>query len=356
MLMSAALAVLVCCPVAAVEYPAVMPGHRIAFPADEGSHPAFRTEWWYLTGWLEDDEGRPLGFQVTFFRTRPAVAEDNPSQFAPRQLLFAHAAISDARQGRLLRGEKIARMGFGLAGASEGSLDVHIDDWRLRNAGGFYEASIVAPRFRLDLQLRASRSPVLHGEDGFSRKSPDPGFASYYYSLPQLATSGRVAIDGKEYRVHGEAWFDHEWWSALLDEQTHGWDWAGLNMDDGSALMAMRMRDGNGAERWSLATWAPAHGASEAAVKIYEGAGVVWAPRREWRSPATGTRYPVEWELNIGGLTLVLRPTMDDQENDTRGSTGTLYWEGAVRVFDPSGRQIGRGYLELTGYGGRLRL
>ena len=351
-----AVAILACGEVATADYPAVVPGYRITFPGDEGSHPAFRTEWWYLTGWLEDDERRPLGFQVTFFRMRPQVAEDNPSQFAPKQLLFAHAAVSDPRQGRLLRGDKVARAGFGLAGASEGSLDVHMDDWRLRNDGESYRASIVAPRFTLDLQLRATRPPVLNGEGGFSRKSPRPGFASYYYSLPQLATTGRILIDGKEYRVRGVAWFDHEWWSTLLDEETHGWDWAGLNMDDGSALMVMRMRDGRGANRWSLATWAPANMGEGAPARLYEGSGVTWTSRREWRSAATGTRYPVEWQVEVGDRTILLRPLMDDQENDARGSTGTLYWEGAVRVFDTSGRPIGRGYLELTGYGSRLRL
>jgi predicted secreted hydrolase len=340
-----------------VDYPVVEASRPIVFPADEGAHPEFRTEWWYLTGLLDDDAGRSLGFQITFFRTRPGVDEANPSKFAPRQLLFAHAAVSDARQGRLLRGERVARAGFGLAEARTGALDVSIDDWRLHRDGDVYETAIATPRFSLELRLRATREPVLHGNAGVSRKSPDAGYASYYYSLPQLVTEGRIVIDGKEHRVRGTAWFDHEWWSSLLDDTTYGWDWTGLNFDDGSALMAMRMRDERGAQRWSLITWVPAKTREGSpAPQSTEGAAVTWTALRRWRSTQTGTDYPVEWKLDVAGRTIVLRPTMDDQENDTRGSTGTLYWEGAVRAFDAGNRPIGRGYLELTGYGSRLRL
>ena len=112
-------------------FPAVVPGYSIELPRDEGSHAQFRTEWWYLTGWVESESGESLGFQVTFFRNRPGVDEDNPSRFVARQVLFAHAAISDQRHGALLRAEKSARAGFGLAEASEGSLAVKIDNWSL---------------------------------------------------------------------------------------------------------------------------------------------------------------------------------------------------------------------------------
>ena len=106
------------------DYPSVAPGYAIELPRDEGSHPQFRTEWWYLTGLAGDESGEPLGFQITFFRNRPGIDEENPSRFAARQVLFAHAAVSDQRRGALLRDEKSARAGFGLAEAAEGALDV----------------------------------------------------------------------------------------------------------------------------------------------------------------------------------------------------------------------------------------
>jgi predicted secreted hydrolase len=81
---------------------------------------------------------------------------------------------------------------------------------------------------------------------------------------------------------------------------------------------------------------------------------VSWTPRRGWKSPRTGIEYPVEWELRVPGFVLLLRPIMDDQEMDTRASTNIIYWEGAVLAVS-SGKVVGRGYVELTGYGQRLR-
>ena len=338
--------------VADTEFPAVVPDYSIELPRDEGSHPQFRTEWWYLTGWLESESGEAFGFQVTFFRNRPGVDEDNPSRFVARQVLFAHAAVSDQRQGALMRGEKSARAGFGLAEAAEGSLAVKIDNWSLRQEGERYFAVASTSEFALQLECDRTQPPLLNGKNGFSQKGPQPQFASYYYSLPQLRTSGRIAIGGREHRVHGVAWFDHEWSSSMFDEHARGWDWIGLNLDDGGALMVQRIRDVAGQQYWGAATLREpglpdrAHAPGE----------IAWSALRRWRSSRTGVTYPVEWKITVGGRTILLRPLLDDQENDARASTGTLYWEGAVRAFDERGVAIGRGYLELTGYGERLKL
>lgn len=335
-----------------VEYPPVVSGYAIEFPRDEGSHPQFRIEWWYLTGWLETPDREPLGFQVTFFRTRPGIDEVNPSSFAARQLLFAHLAVTDPKRGRLLRAEKSARAGFGLAAAAESTLDVRIDDWFLRKDDGHYRASLSGGDVRIELEVTPTQPPLLQGKSGFSQKGPAPRSASYYYSLPQLRATGRVALEGREHRVTGVAWFDHEWSSEIMDEQARGWDWVGLNLDDGGAMMAFRMRDREGRQHWAQAT--VREGKDPAHVETYAPQQITWTALRSWRSPRTGIAYPVEWKIQVGGRTIWLRPLLDDQESDARGSTGTLYWEGAVQAFDASNRPIGRGYLELTGYGERV--
>jgi predicted secreted hydrolase len=341
------------CANAAPDYPTVVPGRVISFPQDEGAHPDYRTEWWYVTGWLEQDDGASLGFQITFFRARPGIDEDNPSRFAARQLLFAHVAVSDPRRGRLIRDERSAREGFGLAQAEAGSLDVRIDDWVLEQEGGEYRASIRSKTLNLELRFAPSQPPLLQGEGGYSRKGPDPASASYYYSLPQLRTSGRARIEGEERSVRGVAWFDHEWSTALMDEQAHGWDWIGVNLDDGGALMAWRMRDASGGVHWAAGM--VREGSPPYRTTSYAPEQVEWTPLRHWRSPHSGVTYPVQWKVRLGGRTIRLEPLMDDQENDARGSTGTLYWEGAVRVLDDEGGSIGRGYLELTGYARRVK-
>ena len=159
---------------AEIQYSSAVPERPIAFPRDEGSHPNFKTEWWYLTGWLEADDGSTFGFQVTFFRHRPGTDEDNPSRFAARQLLFAHASLSDPRSGRLLRDEKTARAGFDLAEAREGAMDVHIDDWRLRREADAAKISthVASAEFEFELQFDVVQPPLLQGRNGFSQKGP----------------------------------------------------------------------------------------------------------------------------------------------------------------------------------------
>ncbi|KPF65770.1 hydrolase, partial [alpha proteobacterium AAP81b] len=231
------LALLALVAVAAVPYPVVRPGVALSFPRDHGAHPDFRTEWWYATGWLTAASGKRLGFQVTFFRVRPGLGEDNPSAFAPRQIVFAHAALSDPALGRLRHGQKLARAGFGLASAATGDAALAIDDWRMaRRRDGVWTARATASDFTLDLALTPTQPLLPQGQAGYSRKGADPASASYYYSIPHLRVAGAVTIDGKREAVTGTAWLDREWSSALLDARATGWDWLGLNMDDGAAL------------------------------------------------------------------------------------------------------------------------
>ena len=305
---------------ARVRYPDVTPNPRLVFPRDHGAHPEFRVEWWYVTGWLENR----LGFQITFFRARPDEESANPSRFNPKQVLFAHAALSDPARGRLLHDQRAARAGFSLAQAELGRTGVWIDDWRLELKGDRYEARIAARDFSLDLNFIAKHL-VLQGERGFSRKGHRPNEASYYYSRPHLEVSGR--LDGRD--VKGSAWLDHEWSSAYMAPEAGGWDWCGINLADGGSLMAFQMRDRKGGLHY----------------------GTDFRTVRTWKSPRTGVEYPVEMAVND----LVLKPLMDDQELDSRASTGTIYWEGAVRAFRGAS-EVGKGYLELTGYWRPMKL
>lgn len=364
----------------------VLPGRRLRFPEDHGAHPDFRTEWWYATGWLStdplaarapgaarfDDAAAVLGFQATFFRVRTGIGENNPSAFAPRQLILAHAAIADPALGRLRHAERAARYRHerapgdednaaqtepgraqrndGRAGFATGRTSVWIDDWHFEQQGERYRATVRADDFAYALDLAPSGPPLLNGDAGFSQKDADPRHASYYYSRPQLAVSGEVTLAGKTRTVTGSAWLDHEWSSELLPPGAQGWDWIGINLDDGGALMAFRMRGAQGEALWAAAT-------------LHDLGGTRHLPPQqlrfealdEWRSPRTAIRYPIAWRLQVGDRVFELRALMPDQELDSRRSTGAIYWEGAARLFE-AGREIGRGYLEMTGYGKPIRI
>ncbi|MBB3937159.1 lipocalin-like domain-containing protein [Aureimonas phyllosphaerae] len=344
------LAVLVL-PARAQEYPVVRPGVSLSFPADHGAHPDFRTEWWYVTGWLRTGTGEELGFQVTFFRTRPSIDPANPSRFAPAQVLFAHAAISDPAVGKLLHGERSAREGFGLAGAATGNADVSIRDWHIRReADGRWTTTVRTPNFSYDLAFRPTQAEFLQGDDGYSRKGTREGEASYYYSLAHLEVSGTLARAGGVEQVTGEAWLDREWSSQYLAPEASGWDWTGLNFDDCSALVAFRMRGREVDTVYAGGSWRRPDGTI---VRLGPG-DVRFEPVRRWRSERTGATYPVEQVLVVrlpeGERRLPLQPLFDDQELDGRAGGLPVYWEGAVRT------EGGRGYLELTGYTSPLSL
>ena len=352
--------------------PAVLPGAALQFPRDYGSHPRFGIEWWYITGWLERATGQPLGFQITFFRVRHSLDAANPSAFAPRQILIAHLAISDPQRGRLWQQQRIRRAGLGLVQAAAGDTDLLMDDWQLqRHAHGtqsVYEARMAAEDFGLQLTMTDDHEPVLNGQAGFSQKGPALRSASYYYSEPHLQVRGSVRRGSQHERVTGEAWLDHEWASEYLDPAASGWDWVGLNLSAGGSLMAFEIRDRQGRDYWGGGTLRDAQGH----MQILSASEVQFTPLRHWRSPRSGVSYPVAELLRAGSHRYRLEPLMDDQEFDSRQSTGAFYWEGAVTARPAAGERAAseaagvaaanpatpasRGYLELTGYDRPLSL
>ncbi len=256
----------------------------------------FRTEWWYVTGWLATARGESLGFQITFFRTRPGIDENNPSAFAPHQLLIAHCAVSDPKRGRLWHDQRIRRAGFGLAEANAGDTHVWIDRWSLERTDAVYSATVDADEFSFDLALTQTQPVLLNGDLGVSQKGPAPQAASYYYSVPHLRVSGTLGRLGNKDAVTGEAWLDHEWSSEYLDAEAVGWDWIGINLDDGAALMAYRIRAADGTQRWAGGTLRGGDGR----MQILRPAEVEFRAGRRWTSPRTRITYPVQWHIRRG--------------------------------------------------------
>lgn len=330
----------------------VDPRKTLSFPRDFGAHPDFRTEWWYATGWLQTPDGKQVGFQVTFFRSATEHERTNPSKFAPKQLIVAHAALSDPAIGKLQHDQRVARAGFGLAQTSESTTNIKLGKWSmLREADGRYRVTLPARDFSFNLTFTPTQPILLQGAQGYSRKGPKPEQASYYYSEPHLQVSGAITRNGKAVTVTGSAWLDHEWSSTVLDPKAVGWDWVGANLDDGRALMAFRIRASDGSSLWQHATLREKDGR----LRQLNADAIRFTPVRYWRSPRTQAKYPVEVTLEIGQQRWQLRPLQDDQELDSRQSTGAVYWEGAV-TLERDGRPDGRGYLEMTGYVKPLKL
>lgn len=341
-----------------------LPARTLIFPRDHGSHPDLRTEWWYITGHVQA-QGKPWGFQITFFRSRVDATQNLQSAFAAKQLLFAHAAVTDVQGQRLLHEQRIARAGFGVAQASEADTSVRLQDWtlerrdihrdRIRGAASRYTAQIVCTEFSLELQFDSTQPLLLQGQQGLSRKGPEAVQASYYYSQPQLAVSGALTVGGKRMAITpgtGRAWMDHEWSEALLHPEALGWDWIGMNLHDGSALTAFRLRKADGSALWAGGSFR----ASGQTAQIFEPNAVAFTPERFWTSPQSAARYPVQWRVDTPAGRFSVHAVLDAQELDSQSSTGAIYWEGLSDLRDASGRTVGRGYLEMTGYAKPIKL
>ncbi len=345
---------------------AIAPGRRLRFPRDHGAHPGARTEWWYATGWLRSDAGTLIGFQLTFFRSRIApraeLASPPRGRFDARHLLFAHAAVSDIAAGRHVHAQRIARWSgdetLPEAHALRGDTALAVGPWWLQRdavaAGGRYRARLAAPDagFTLDLQL-ASRQPLLlQGDAGFSRKGPLAQQASLYYSQPQLAVQAELTLAGRRRALAGAGWLDHEWSDEYLADDAVGWDWIGINLADGAALTAFQLRRRDGSVLWAGGSHRPAGGE----VRSFRPGELRFTPGREWTSPASGTRYPVQWRVVTPVGNFSVAALLDAQELDSRASTGAIYWEGLAELLDSGGRRVGLGYLEMTGRAAPLRM
>ena len=317
------------------------------FPRDHGAHPRFKTEWWYLTGHLWSGQ-REFGYQVSLFRfgLRPGASTAEDSWRAD-QIYMAHFALTDLEAGVFHAAERLSRGAAGLAGAATEGLDVWVEDISMSLREGVLRVRAADRGYLLDLELTPTRSPLLHGEHGLSRKSATAGNASYYYSMPRWSGAGLLRSPEGDFQVTGDGWLDREWSSGSLSAEHSGWDWFALQLDDGSELMLYRLRyREGGADAFSQGTFIGPGGDPV----ILSAGEVRFGIKRRWESPVSRARYPVAWRIEIPTLELAvdLEALADDQELDL----SFRYWEGAARV---SGRRqgnpvTGRAYLELTGY------
>lgn len=319
------------------------------FPRDHGPHPTFRHEWWYFTGHLDGANGERFGFELTFFRFALTPISPPPTQssrWRSNQVYVAHFAITDEARHAFHSAARREREALELAGARTEPLRVWVGNWRLDASSTGWRLSATDGLYSLLLDVEPAGQLILNGEQGLSRKSSEPGAASYYYSMPRLAARGELRRAGVPLAVTGTAWLDREWGSGALAHDQQGWDWFALQLDDGSALMFYRLRRRDGArDSFSAGTWIEADGPS----RHLSAADVDITELRRWQSPRGGS-YPAGWRLRLEhpDIDLEIEPVIADQELDT----SPRYWEGAV---DVRGRReglavSGRGYVELTGY------
>ena len=353
------------------------PDYRMIFPLDHGTHDQFDIEWWYLTANLQDEAGDPYGLQWTLFRfknPRPSSsqAEANNSSSALKnspvtlnestvsldkkwhndQIYMAHASIHSLDTHWF--SEKFARGGVGNAGLTALPLNLFIDDWQWLNSDGdtglfpstltFSATDTSKPNAEASATFTLNQTGPLvqHGDNGFSVKS-NSGHASHYYSAPFISIEGELtqAIDtltAAPIKLKGQAWFDKEWTSQLLDTGTQGWDWLSLHLDDGNKIMAFRMRLKN-QDDYVTGSYITSTGEQ-----------ITLQPGDLTLQPVSvkkvdGRQLPLIWKLIIPSkkIDLTISTLKDKQWNNA----AVPYYEGMVKI---EGSHGGVGFLELTGY------
>ena len=353
------------------------PDYRMSFPQDHGTHDQFDIEWWYLTANLQDEAGDPYGLQWTLFRfknsrPRSSQAEGNKSSSSLKnspvmlnestvsldkkwhndQIYMAHASIHSLDTHWF--SEKFARGGVGNAGLTALPLNLFIDDWQWLNSDGdtglfpstltFSATDTSKPNAEASATFTLNQTGPLvqHGDNGFSVKS-NSGHASHYYSAPFISIEGELtqAIDTvttTPIKLKGQAWFDKEWTSQLLDTGTQGWDWLSLHLDDGNKIMAFRMRLKN-QDDYVTGSYITSTGEQ-----------ITLQPGDLTLQPVSvkkvdGRQLPLIWKLIIPSkkIDLTISTLKDKQWNNA----AVPYYEGMVKI---EGSHGGVGFLELTGY------
>ena len=319
-----------------------------SFPQDHGPHDGFRNEWGFLTGNVETKAGRRFAYQVTFFSTAIRSDEEDScktdvSAWCTNTIWMGHAAVSDVSEEVHYAAERFTRQEPGLAGARLNPFRVWLQDWKLFSGVDDFpwELEIFADDFVLSLSLSATKKPVLQGVNGLSQKSPEPGNASYYYSLTNLKTSGQLFLGGETYNVAGSSWMDREWGTSALAADQSGWDWFSLQFNEGQELMYYQLRKLNG----------DTHPGSSGNATSLMGTQTQIMPEQmqleelnTWKAP-DGTLYTTRWQMKYLNNDWIIQAVFEDQLMDV----SFQYWEGAVDVIESSsGKEVGRGYLEMV--------
>lgn len=344
-------------PAGALEdFQAAKPGRPFHFPQDHGAHPDFKTEWWYYSGHLQAQTGETFGYQLTFFRV--ALARPDPpakSAWAAHTVYFAHLALSDATRQTFVFRETAQRGALGLAGAETGRLKVWVGDWQAEMQDNVHHLRAKTEAVALNLDLVPLKPPVLHGQDGYSRKAAAADVASHYYSITRLATRGQLTLNGKVRDVEGTSWLDREFSTGQMAAEHKGWDWFALQLSDGADIMLYLMRRQDGVlDPASSGTLIDPRGQAHHLTL----ADFTVTSTAAWKSRHSGAVYPAAWDITLPrrGYRLTLTPTLSDQELRTGGSANLIYWEGQITITGSKQDQplTGKGYAELTGYAGSL--
>jgi predicted secreted hydrolase len=310
----------------------------ITLPADEAPHD-FQTEWWYFNAHFADDLGARYALHDVVFQVQQLDSG--------RTLYVRQIGLADSASGTHVNAERLRTADAPLV-ANPGAFEIAFGNGSMSGDGGERYRLIGSARgvsYDLTLTLASADvagSALLHDDDGLV----DFGEAgvTYYYSQPRLDLRGTLTTADGSRDVTGLAWLDKQW--GDFQPVSVFWDWASVQLDDGTDLMLTRLMDGDRAPLDVYATLRRPGGE----VRRLGAAEFSFTPLAdEWVSAETGTAYRTRWRVEVPseGLAFTLEPLVVESEFSS-AYLGVVYWEAGVDVVGDAGDRLGQGFIELN--------
>jgi predicted secreted hydrolase len=316
----------------------------IKFPEDESVHD-YIIEWWYFNGHLKDKHGNEYSFMDCLFKVDvEKVKIPFLSKIPFKTSYFSHSLVSDLKNKsfnhRITPLSLVSDDSF-----SKPLLCINYINPTVRNS---YTNCVIEKIDKsvyqlknedIDLKLTSTKEPLLEGGEGYLDLHSK---TTYYYSLTNLRTEGRIKIKNKWIDITGKSWMDHQW--ADVSYSKDRWDWFSVQLDNDTEIVCCVYDDGKVKTCFADISY------TDNSQEHYKEIEVI-PLEKYWTSPKSKAVYPLTWKIKIPAKNIELNLTtkIDNQEM-LFGSIN--YWEGPLRVegnFD--GKKVtGVGFMELVGY------
>jgi predicted secreted hydrolase len=316
----------------------------IEFPQDELAHDHI-IEWWYFNGRLKDKDGGEYAFMNCLFRADVKKVKIPFLEKIPFKIIyFYHSIISDITHKKSYPTVELATI---VSNDSFSKPLLFINHTNPIVITGYTNRVIEeTKKFTyhikdkdMDIVLTSVKNPLLEGGTGFLDLKTK---TTYYYSLTNLKTEGKIKIKDEWIEVSGKSWMDHQWANTAYSKEK--WTWFSIQLEHNVEMVCFEYENAGTINR--LASISHANGTQE------DFTDIIFTPLGEtWKSPKTEALYPLAWNIRIPEKNIDINAKALIQEQEMIfGSIN--YWEGPVAVTGTwNGKTVkGDGFMELEGY------
>lgn len=318
----------------------------IELPKDELAHNNI-AEWWYFNGHLKDGGGNEYSFMNCLFRVDVKKSKiPFLSKIPLKTSYFSHSILSDLKNKifsnriapfSLISEDSFYKQALYIDYVNPAIKQDFINCIIEKIGGNTYHIK----NEDINLKMNLVKKPLLAGGNGLldfrSKKS-------YYYSLTNLKTEGKIKVKDKWVDVTGKSWMDHQWVDVPYYKDKWRWDWFSLQLDNNIEMVCYVYSDGK--KKFCFADISYSDDSQEHFKKVE-----IIPLDKKWTSLKSKAVYPLAWKIKMPerNIELDLIAQIENQEM-LFGSIN--YWEGPLLVTGSFGDEKvkGVGFMELVGY------